>query len=130
MENSVTDLIIRIKNGYMARKELIEAPFSRFREEVLKKLVKLKFIRNYKVKEVRPKVQTILIDLMYDDGQPALTDIRIFSKPGQRNYVSYRALKPILGGLGFSLLSTPKGILTNIEARKLKIGGELLFAVW
>jgi small subunit ribosomal protein S8 len=72
----------------------------------------------------------IIIDLLYKDKNPALTDIKIYSKPGRRYYVSYRHLKPVLNGLGYSILSTPKGILTNIEAKKLKVGGELLFEIW
>jgi len=128
MENSVIDLAIRIKNGYLARRETITVPYSRFKEEVLRKLKDLEFIKNYHVEG--DKVKNITVDLLYNNSVPALTDIKIFSKPGQRFYVSYKELKPVLGGLGYSILSTPKGILTNKEAKKEKIGGELLFNVW
>lgn len=128
MENSVIDLIIRIKNGYLSQRETIESPYSRFREQVLEKLKSLAYIKGFRVsKEVQ---KTIQIELMYTDQKPAVTDVQLFSKPGRRFYVSYSKLKPVLGGLGYSLLSTPKGILTNNEARKAKVGGELLFSIW
>ncbi len=128
MENSVIDLAIRIKNGYLARREAITVPYSRFKEEVLKKLKGLEFIKDYHVEG--DKVKNITVDLLYNNGASALTDIKIFSKPGQRFYVSYKELKPVFGGIGYSILSTPKGILTDKEARKAKIGGELLFNIW
>ncbi|MGB9707428.1 MAG: 30S ribosomal protein S8 [Microgenomates group bacterium] len=128
MGNSVIDLIIRIKNGYLAKKDKVEIPYSRFKEEVLERLKELKFIKDYQITEGIKK--EIKINLLYKDKNPALTDIKIYSKPGRRYYVSYRELKPVLNGLGYSILSTSKGILTNIEAKKLKVGGELLFEIW
>jgi small subunit ribosomal protein S8 len=128
MNNSVIDLIIRIKNGYMARKETIESPYSKFREEILKKLIKLGYVG--KVDIENGKAKKFVIELIYKDGIPTVTDFKIFSKPGRRFYVSYKELKLVLGGLGCSILSTPKGILTNQEARRQKIGGELLFQLW
>lgn len=128
MGNSAIDLIIRIKNGYMAKREEVESTYSVFREELLKKLKELGFIKEYKVEG--EKIKKIVITLSYKDGVEALTDVQIYSKPGRRYYVSYRDLKSVLGGFGFSILSTPKGIMTNKEAHKLKIGGELLFSIW
>lgn len=128
MENSVTDLIIRIKNGYMANNKFVQSPQSKFRESVVKKLMDLKYIKGYTVSGEFKKI--IEIELLYDNGVPSMTDIRIFSKPGRRFYVSYNKLKPVLSGFGYSILSTSKGILTNKEARKEKVGGELLFNIW
>jgi len=128
MENSVIDLIIRIKNGYLARKETIESPCSKYREAVLKKLVNLKSIKGYEVKGTVKK--SITIDLAYEEGKPAISDVRIYSKPGMRLYISYKNLKPVLSGFGYSILSTSKGIMTNKEAKKAKLGGELLFSFW
>lgn len=125
MQNSVIDIVIRIKNGFMVGNETIAAPYSRFSEEVVKKLTQLGFLKTYKSDQ-----KSIQVTLSYSDKQPAMTDVKIFSKPGRRLYVSYKDLKPVLGGLGYSIISTPKGILTNKEARKLKIGGELLFSIW
>lgn len=128
MTSSIIDLIIRIKNGYLAKREKITSPYSKFRENVLKKLAELKYIKNFQITEEKHK--EIVIDLLYKDGISALTGVEIFSKPGRRYYVSYRELKPVLGGYGVSILSTSKGILTNKEAYKRKIGGELLFNIW
>lgn len=130
MENSVVDLIIRIKNGYLAGKDNVSASYSKFKEEVLKKLKQLKFIKDYKIEEVDSVKKVLLIDLLYIENNPVLTDVKIYSKPGRRYYVSYKELKPVLSGYGYSILSTPKGIMTNKEARLKKVGGELLFNIW
>src|SRR3990167_8294650 len=98
MENSIIDLIIRIKNGYMARKE--------------------------------KKKKSMTIDLAYEEDKPAISDVKIYSKPGMRLYISYKNLKPVLSGFGYSILSTSHGIMTDREAKKAKLGGELLFSFW
>jgi len=128
MENSFIDLIIRLKNGYLVGKEIVHSPHSHFKEEILAVLKTLAFIKNYKVEGDKKK--SLIIDLKYVDGQPAITNIKIISKLGQRTYVSYKDLKPVLSGLGYSILSTPKGVMTNRQARKEKVGGELLFQIW
>lgn len=128
MENSVIDLIIRIKNGYMANNEFIQSPQSKFRESLVKKLVDLKYVKAYTVKGELKK--TLEIELLYNEGSPAMTDVQIFSKPGRRYYVSHKKLKPVLSGFGYSILSTSKGILTNKEAQEERLGGELLFNIW
>ncbi|PIU37210.1 30S ribosomal protein S8 [Candidatus Roizmanbacteria bacterium CG_4_8_14_3_um_filter_34_9] len=128
MENSIIDLVIRIKNGYMAKKPVILSPHSKYKEAVLEKLKKLKFIEEYKVEGDIKK--NITINLKYEEGVPAITDIKVFSKPGMRLYVSYKNLKPVLSGFGYSVLSTSKGIMTDREAKKAKMGGELLFSFW
>ncbi|OGK09885.1 30S ribosomal protein S8 [Candidatus Roizmanbacteria bacterium RIFCSPHIGHO2_01_FULL_35_10] len=125
MQNSVIDLIIRIKNAYMTRNENVEVLFSRFNEEVLKKLLQLGYIKKFETKE-----RKIMVDLAYKDKNPALTQVQLYSKPGRRYYVTYKNLKSIMGGLGCSLISTSKGVLSNKEARDQKVGGELLFSIW
>src|SRR3989344_2506927 len=128
MENSINDLIIRIKNGYMAQKEMIVIRHSKYAVEVLKKLKELKFITDYAI--VGKKLKTIEVTLAYEKNESRFTDVEIFSRPGRRFYVSYKDLKPVLSGYGYSILSTPVGILTNREARAKKVGGELLFNIW
>lgn len=128
MSNSIIDLIIRIKNGYAARRETISSPYSKFKEEVLKKLSTLGYIKQYSVEGDIIKTFTITLD--YQNGAPAVTDVKLFSKPGRRWYTASKNIKCVLGGLGVSILSTPQGILTNKEARKTQIGGELLFEIW
>ncbi len=130
MNNTIIDLVIRIKNGYIANRESIECPYSKLREEVLKKLTALKFIKGYRI-DKSVKFHKFVIELSYEEnGMAVLTDVKIYSKPGRRWYVPAKKIKSVFGGLGASILSTPKGILTNREAIKQKIGGELLFEVW
>lgn len=112
----------------MAQKESITVPYSRFKEHVLEKLLRLEYVKEYH--KEGDKIKTLFITLLYNDRTPSLTGVNIFSKPGRRYYVSYKSLKSVLGGLGFAILSTSKGICTGQEARKEKIGGELLFTIW
>lgn len=128
MHNFVVDLIIRIKNGYMAKKETINAPYSKFSEEVLKKLKTLGYVGEYSID--KEAIKTITINLVYNKDGTSFTDVTVFSKPGRRYYVSYRDLKPVVSGFGYSILSTPEGILTDREAKVKKTGGELLFNIW
>lgn len=128
MLNPINDLIIRLKNGYMANKETIESPYSVYRGAVIEKLKRFGYIEDYTVMGKIKKTMTI--KLIYNDGVPAVTDVKLFSTPGRRWYVGFGELKPVLGGMGYSFISTPQGILTNIEAKKRKVGGELLFSIW
>src|SRR3989339_1267101 len=122
MGNSIIDIIIRIQNGYMSGKPSITSPHSIYKEDVLKKLKQLSYIKDYIVEgEV---IKNMTVELLYPDNSPAITGIKIVSTPGKRMYVSYKKLKPIVNNYGFSILSTSKGIMTNQEARKAKLGGE------
>jgi small subunit ribosomal protein S8 len=128
MTSTVIDLIARIKNGYVARKELISGLYSKMNVEVLKILEKEKYIESFEVSEEGNK--TIKINLKYDNGEPVLSDIQIMSKPGRRLYTGVKELKPVLGGLGIAIVTTPKGLMTDREVRKNNVGGEILFKVW
>lgn len=128
MQDSAHDLIIQIKNAYMSGKGTVDVSYSKYKEAVLKKLLALGYIKAYEVEG--SVVKRIHVELLYHEGVPTVTGVKLFSKPGRRYYVSYVHLKPVLGGLGSSILSTSKGIMTNKEARKLKVGGELLFEIW
>lgn len=125
---SITDLVIRLKNGYMSRKDRITVPYSKYRISVLEKLQELNYIEKFEIEgEV---IKTIYVDLKYDHGIPAITDVKIFSKPGRRWYVPYKEIRPVLGGMGKVILSSSKGILTDKEAKQERVGGELLFHIW
>lgn len=128
MTHPINDLIIRIKNGYMSGKEVITSPHSGFKEEVLKLLKTLKYIDSFEVEG--DKVKTITIVLRYVNGEPAVTNVKIYSRTGRRWYSAVNQLKPVLGGMGYGIISTPKGILTHVQAKKEKVGGELLFDIW
>ena len=125
---TITDLIIRVKNGYMAKKDSIVSPYSKYRESVLKKLKELRYIEDYSVEG--DVIKTMTIQLKYDNGVPAITDIKIFSTSGRRWYTPYKQIRPVLGGMGKVILSSSKGIITDREAKKEQVGGELLFHVW
>lgn len=112
----------------MARREMVSSPASNFRIDVLKKLKQVGYIKGFTQSGDIKK--TVDITLKYVDGEPAMTDVKIGSKPGQRYYVAAKELKPVLSGLGYSIVSTPNGVLTNIEAKKANQGGELLFEIW
>ena len=128
MDNSIIDVVIRIQNGYLVGKETITSPHSKFKEEVVKKLKQIGFVVAYEVKG--ELIKTLEIELAYPEGKAALMGTKLFSRPGKRVYVSYKELKPVVSGIGYAIISTPKGIMTNKEARKAKQGGELLFHIW
>lgn len=128
MGNAAIDTIIRLKNGYMAHRESIEVPYSRFRLEVLKKLKELGYIGDFEVQG--ETVKKIVVRLAYEDGLAALSDVKLYSKPGRRWYARATQITSQFTSLGITLLSTSEGILTHHEAKKKKIGGELLFSVW
>jgi small subunit ribosomal protein S8 len=121
-------MIIRIKNGYKARREFITVNFSNLNQAILQKMKELELIKDFK--HQGDKVKTVTVYLNYINSNPAFSEVKIYSKPGRRWYSSYKNIKPVLGGIGVSFVSTPKGLLTDKEARKLKIGGELLFSLW
>ena len=129
MVDPIIDLIIRIKNGYQAARGAVEIPHSVYREKVLEKMKSIKYIKDYLISG--DKIKKIRVELLYDEaGTPVLTGVKLYSKPGRRWYASASQLKPVLGGLGYSILSTPQGIMTHIEAKRRKVGGELLFSIW
>lgn len=128
MNDPIIDLIIRIKNAYMTKNEALSVPHSNYKEAVLKKLQAAGYITSFSVEG--DVIKTLEVELKYTKGVAAMTDVKLVSKPGKREYVSYTDLKSVMNGMGVSFLSTPQGILTNHEARKAKIGGELLFLIW
>lgn len=125
----VVDFIIRVKNGYLVRKELVVCWYSRVVEEIVKILKRERYIKEYQIEEENKK-KTIKIFLLYKDKKPALNKVKLVSKPGRRIYTKVKDLKPFLGGKGLAILSTPKGIKTDKEAKKENVGGEVLLRVW
>lgn len=124
-----TDLLIRIKNAQQARKDSVRAPFSNMDFAIAQLLEQRGFIASAAKKGRSPK-RTIEVGLRYADGQGAITGVRLVSKPSRRWYSGYRELAGVRGAGGMSVLSTPQGILTSSDARKKKVGGEVLFEIW
>lgn len=129
MSSSVIDLIIRIKNGYSSKRENIDAIYTKTNEEIVSLLKKENYIKDYQVKE-KNKKKNISIDLLYENGKQALNEVQIVSKSGRRIYSGVKDLKTVLGGLGIAVLTTPRGIMTDKQARKQRVGGEILFKIW
>jgi len=113
----------------MAQKPEVEIPYSGIKLELAEILEKTKFIG--KIDRVGKKNRKyITVELKYDGQDPVINGIRRISKQGQRRYAGYRDIKLVKGGKGISIISTPKGLMTNLEARKQKIGGEVLIEIW
>lgn len=126
---NVTDSIIRIKNGYMSGKRNVELNFSKINSSILEVLKREKYIKDYKI-IMEDNKKLISVELAYEGIIPVIKEIEIVSKPGRRIYSKSSDLKPVLGGLGISVLTTPKGVMSDREARKQGKGGEILFKVW
>ena len=113
----------------MAKKSEITVPGSKMRAAVLEKLILAGYVQSYSVEEDGPK-KTFVVKLRYDKQRKYFTDIKIISKPGQREYVKAKDIPIVLNGLGTTIVSTTSGLMTGSEARKARLGGELLFSIW
>ncbi|MBI4464069.1 MAG: 30S ribosomal protein S8 [Acidobacteria bacterium] len=126
----IADMLTRIRNALRARHSKVEMPASRLKAEVAKILKEQGYISSYKVSEENRK-KALRITLKYNSDQtPAITHLVRVSKPGRRVYRAYSDIPSVLGGLGHYILTTPRGVMTGQKARKLSVGGELLFEVW
>ena len=124
-----SDMIIRIKNAYLARLVTVVLPYSNVKKHLGKILVEQGFLKEVKEMNDTPKKQLILT-LRYENKRPALSDVRIISKPSLRVYVAKNKIPRVLGGLGISIVSTSKGLMTGKDAQKKGLGGELLLKIW
>lgn len=119
-----------IRNAQAVKSETVSVPYSKFKMEVIKTLARGNFIKEASHKGKKNK-KTIEIALKYDEkGNPFIRDIKRISKLSRRVYVSLYDIKPVKQGLGARVLSTPKGVLTSKEAKKEKVGGEVICEVW
>ena len=130
MSDPLGDMLTRIRNGQSARKSVVSSPSSRFRTNVLEVLKREGYIRNYSSVDVRPGIKELQIELKYYDGQPVISEIQRVSRPGRRVYYGIRDLPRVYNGLGIAILSTPRGVLSDSEARTANVGGEVLCHVF
>ncbi|MDC3063874.1 30S ribosomal protein S8 [Alphaproteobacteria bacterium] len=130
MSDTLGDMLTRIRNGQTTNKKVVDAPASRFRKNVLEVLKREGFIRNFEEKEVKPGINFFEIELKYYNGRPVITEIKRVSKPGRRVYSSIKNLQKTYNGLGISILSTPRGVMSDNEAREAKVGGEVLCTIY
>jgi len=129
VSDRVGDFIIRLKNAGMIGNPKTSAPHSKHIEAIAFKLKELGFIADVEVSKKDPK--TIEVTLAYDaQGNHKINDVKRISKPGRRLYVPAHEAHTVKNGLGARILSTPKGVLSDKEARKVKVGGENLFEIW
>ena len=124
------DLLTRIRNGQQAKKDSVTTPASKLRARVLDVLQDEGYIRGYTLVETPGEHPTFEVELKYFDGEPVIAEIARVSKPGRRVYSSIKDLKPIKNGLGISILSTPKGVMSDTAARDANVGGEVLCRVY
>jgi len=130
MTDPLGDLLTRIRNAQRARQSRCMAPASKLRENVLDVLKREGFIRAWKTEDVRPGIRVIAIELKYSEGEPAIKEITRVSKPGRRVYSKIKELPKFYNGLGISILSTPRGVMSDLEARAANVGGEVLCRVF
>jgi small subunit ribosomal protein S8 len=128
--DSIADFLIRIKNGQKARFDKVDIPSSKMKLSLARLLKDEGYIKNYK--HIRDDKQGILrVQLKYGDNrEAAITGLKRVSKPGCRMYVGHDEIPKVLNGLGINILSTSRGIMTDRQARKDGVGGELLCSVW
>ena len=124
----ISDMLTRIKNGYMAKKAEVVLPSSKIKFAIANILKNSGFI--FAVKEEGDKRKELRITLSYRNDEPAVKDIKRVSKPGRRIYAPAKDLPKVLSGYGMAIVSTPKGIMTNKEARKQNVGGEIICEIY
>jgi small subunit ribosomal protein S8 len=129
MTDPLGDLLTRIRNAAMRNRPKVSSPSSRLRESVLEVLKSEGYIRGFSVTE-REGRSELEIELKYFDGAPVIREIERVSKPGRRVYTSVKNLPRINNGLGVAVVSTPKGVMADHDARDANVGGEILFTVF
>jgi small subunit ribosomal protein S8 len=130
LSDPLGDLLTRIRNASRARQSRCSSPASKLRANVLDVLKREGYIRGFSAEELRPGVAVINIELKYSEGEPAIKEITRVSKPGRRVYSKIKELPKFYNGLGISILSTPKGVMSDHEARTANVGGEVLCRVF
>ena len=130
MSDPLGDMLTRIRNAQRAHKPIVASPASKIRTNVLEVLKREGYIRGYSQEQVRPGVNELRIELKYADGEPVIRELDRVSKPGRRVYSKIADLPRVYNGLGISILSTPRGVMSDNEARAANVGGEVLCRVF
>ncbi len=130
MTDPLGDMLTRIRNAQRAHKSSVAAPASKIRANVLEVLKREGYIRGFTREDVRPGVAELKIELKYVDGEPVIREISRVSKPGRRIYSKIGDLPKVYNGLGIAILSTPRGVMSDNEARAANVGGEVLCRVF
>jgi small subunit ribosomal protein S8 len=126
----IADFLTRIRNGALAKHPRVEMPSSKLKIELSRILKEEGYLANFKVVEEKGK-KTLRVFLRYTpDRHSVITDLKRISRPGSRRYIGKAGIRPVVGGMGIAILSTPRGLMTGQSARKEGVGGELLCEVW
>ena len=129
LSDPIGDMLARIKNAQMRAHKIVKMPSSKFKVKIAEVLKNEGYINGFNVDKNDNK-QVLIIDLKYNSGSPVISVIERVSKPGRRVFSSAQSLPKINNGLGIAIISTPKGVMTDIDARKQKVGGEIICKVF
>jgi len=130
LSDPIGDMIARIKNAQVRNHKKLELPSSNFKVKIADVLKNEGFIIDYKVNKKESNKADLMINLKYNSGSPVISTIERISKPGRRIFSSAESLPKINNGLGIAIISTPKGVMTDLDARKKKLGGEIICKVF
>jgi small subunit ribosomal protein S8 len=131
MSDSIADLLTRIRNANRANHEKVDIPFSRMKQEIVRLIKDEGFIKNYKFIEDTRGQGTLRVFMKYGPNREhVIKDMQRISKPGCRVYSSAETIPRVLGGLGVAIISTSKGIMTDRQARRARVGGEVICYIW
>ena len=130
MSDPISDLLTRIRNGQRANKSSVMSPGSKQRVNVLEVLKREGYIRGFEAGEDERALPVLRIELKYHEGEPVIREVHRVSKPGRRVYTKIKDLQRVYNGLGISILSTPRGVLSDGEARAQNVGGEVICTVF
>lgn len=130
MSDPIADYLTRVRNALKAGKKTVDMPYSKFKEAISEILKKSSFIEDFKVIETEKKFRVLSVKLKYNDGDSVILGLKRISRPGIRRYVKNEDIPRVRNGLGIAIVSTSKGLLTDKEARNLKVGGEIVCHIW
>jgi small subunit ribosomal protein S8 len=130
LSDPLGDMLTRIRNGQRASKGSVRSPASKLRRNVLEVLRREGYIRGFETLELGGGKAELAIELKYHNGEPVIRELRRVSTPGRRVYAGVKELPSVYNGLGIAILSTPRGVLSDAEAREMRVGGEILCTVF
>ncbi len=130
LSDPIADMLTRIRNASMIRRPRVVIPSSKLKVEIARILAEEGFIGGYTVTDEKPQPNLILQLKYTGKGDPVITGLERVSKPGRRIYTGYREIPWVRSGMGINIVSTPKGVMTGRQARREKVGGEILCNVW
>ena len=130
LTDPISDYLTRLRNALKAGKKTVDIPASKFKESISGILKKSSFIEDYKIIETEKKFKMLSIRLKYTDGNSVILGLKRVSRPGIRRYVNSEEIPRVRNGFGIAIVSTSKGLLTDREARDMKVGGEVVCHIW